>query len=110
MRAVTGSYLGSPPSQWLAPGQRDTAERPKRADERAPGRSLMVLPSEHQHSPAPKRSVRPSAVFLAQLIATALAAPQTRARRRVEPGDAQAAYAAAATSRAHTGRAYCRTI
>jgi hypothetical protein len=39
---------------------------------------------------------RPAAAFLAQLIATAHGAPQTRARRRAEPADACAAYAAAA--------------
>jgi hypothetical protein len=37
---------------------------------------------------------RPRADFLAQLIATAALAPQTRVRRRVEPGEAIAAYGA----------------
>src|ERR1700694_1601171 len=34
----------------------------------------------------------PSAVFLAHLIATAQQMPQTRVRRRAEPGDARAVY------------------
>jgi hypothetical protein len=37
---------------------------------------------------------RPRADFLAQLIATAAQAPQTRARRRAEPAEAVAIYGA----------------
>ena len=37
---------------------------------------------------------RPRADFLAQLIATLAQVPQTRARRRVEPNEAIAAYGA----------------
>ena len=37
---------------------------------------------------------RPNADFVAHLIATAAKAPQTRARRRAEPGQAVAAYRA----------------
>jgi hypothetical protein len=39
---------------------------------------------------------RPSATFLAQLVAIAQAAPQTRVRRRATAGDAAALYTAAA--------------
>jgi hypothetical protein len=39
---------------------------------------------------------RPSAAFIAQLAATAMGAPQTRPRRRSEPGEAAALYEAAA--------------
>jgi hypothetical protein len=39
---------------------------------------------------------RPSAAFIAQLAATAMGAPQTRPRRRSEPAEAAAMYAAAA--------------
>jgi hypothetical protein len=46
---------------------------------------------------------RPSAAFLAQLVATAQSAPQTRARRRSTAGDAAALYAAAAASVARPG-------
>jgi hypothetical protein len=41
----------------------------------------------------------PTAPFLAQLIATQMLAPQTRARRRAEPGEAIAVYAATLASR-----------
>ena len=51
---------------------------------------------------------RPSAVFLAQLIATAQQVPQTRQRRRAEPHCANASYAAAATPAAWIGRALYR--
>ncbi len=47
---------------------------------------------------------RPRADFIAQLIATAAAAPQTRTRRRVEPEAAIAAYAAADHCPASSGR------
>jgi hypothetical protein len=58
-----------------------------------PGRALVAVgPSE----PAIRMSAgpRPSAVFLAQLIAHRQQAPQTRMRRRAEPDAALATYAA----------------
>jgi hypothetical protein len=47
-----------------------------------------------------------SAAFLAQLIATAQQAPQTRGRRRSEPADACAAYAAASAAIAPAATRY----
>jgi len=47
---------------------------------------------------------RPSGTFLAQLIATALEAPQTRARRRAAPHDASRAYAGAAAGSTAVGQ------
>jgi hypothetical protein len=44
-----------------------------------------------------RRSTRPSPAFLAQLIATAQHAPQTRARGRAEPADAIARYTSASS-------------
>jgi hypothetical protein len=64
------------------------------------GRSMVATPSSgrpDQH--APIRRQRPSVLFLAQLIAVAQKAPQTRQRSRAEPRIATAAYAASA---AHT--------
>jgi hypothetical protein len=59
------------------------------------GRSLIpIMPP--QRDPSFIARSRPSAAFLAQLIAIAQQAPQTRQRRRAEPGDASAAYASAA--------------
>jgi hypothetical protein len=64
----------------------------------AAGRSLVPV---HQGDTArdsmPTRHQRPSAVFLAQLIAIAQGAPQTRVRRRASADYAAARYAAAAT-------------
>lgn len=60
------------------------------------GRALVVT------APAPTgnrpfaRGERPSAAFLAHLIATAQNAPQTRERRRAMPAEAVAGYATAA--------------
>ena len=65
----------------------------------AAGRSLVPLPrndAAHDGS-VPTVHQRPSAAFLAQLIAIAQAAPQTRVRRRASADHAAAHYAAAAT-------------
>ena len=51
---------------------------------------------------------RPSAAFLAQLIATAQHAPQTRQRRRAEPDEVNAVYAAVAAPAAWLGRTLYR--
>ena len=53
---------------------------------------------------------RPSVQFLAQLIATALRAPQTRARCRAEPADASAVYAACAVAYAAVGASVRRSL
>ena len=59
-------------------------------------RALVPLASPAvQAAPA----ARPCARFLAQLIATAQRAPQTRARRRAEPDHATTVYGAAASVR-----------
>jgi hypothetical protein len=49
-----------------------------------------------------RRSTRPSPAFLAQLIATAQHAPQTRARGRIAPADAIAHYTSAPGASAPT--------
>jgi hypothetical protein len=53
----------------------------------------VAAPERGAHGLA--RCLPPAAPFLAQLIATAQQAPQTRARRRAEPADAVALYAVA---------------
>lgn len=55
----------------------------------------MVRPDATRDSSA-SHNQRPSATFLAQLVAIAQGAPQTRARRRATAGHAAALYAAAA--------------
>jgi hypothetical protein len=55
-------------------------------------------------------SQAPPAPFLAQLIATALKVPQTRARRRAEPGDASTAYGTAPAGCVHLGGTLYRSM
>jgi hypothetical protein len=63
----------------------------------ATGRSLVPVVRHDATSDgtAHSRNPRPSAVFLAQLVATAQQAPQTRVRRRATADHAAALYAAA---------------
>lgn len=59
-------------------------------DQDEPGHALMAVgeaETENRHA-----RTRSSAPFLAQLIAVAQDAPQTRERRRAEPAEAVAAY------------------
>jgi hypothetical protein len=53
---------------------------------------------------------RPDPTFLAQLIATAEQAPQTRSLRRASPADAQLAYGASRTRRCSAGFRTRQTI
>jgi hypothetical protein len=64
----------------------------------ATGRGLVPVtrPGSAGGDPARPHYARPSAVFLAQLVAVAQGAPQTRARRQTTAGHAAALYAAAA--------------
>jgi hypothetical protein len=50
-----------------------------------------------------RRAPRPDPTFVAQLIATADQAPQTRSLRRASLADAQSAYGASQLRRGHTG-------
>ena len=77
----------------------------------APGRALSVLEARPEGPlGAMAASSRPAAAFLAQLIATAQKAPQTRQRRRAEPAEARGAYAAAATPSLWIGGAIYRSL
>jgi hypothetical protein len=73
------------------------------------GRALVVVGSGPGTEVGPVGS-RPSAVFLAQLIATVQQAPQTRRRRRAEPDEASASYAAVSAPAARVGRAFCGSM
>lgn len=57
-------------------------------------RALTILAAAPARAASPQ--TRGDAAFLAQLIATKVQAPQTRARRRAEPAEALAAYRAVA--------------
>ena len=78
-----------------AAGRRTAAIRePDIAEPRALVAIAAAVPTE--------RSIltrHPAAPFLAQLIATRMQAPQTRARRRAEPAEAISIYAAAGAPR-----------
>jgi hypothetical protein len=75
----------------------------------APGRALVPVSSGQETAIDPAGS-RPLAMFLAQLVATAQQAPQTRHRRRAEPSEASALYAAASAPAARMGRTLCRSL
>lgn len=62
----------------------------------ATGRSLVPV-TQHGAAATGAHYTRPSATFLAQLVAIAQGARQTRARRRASADHAAALYAAAAT-------------
>ena len=72
---------------------------PRAADRSAPEAPSRALVPLTPPQPAPEGRVvlpRPSAAFLAQLIAAQRKLPQARERRRAEPREAIAAYTAAA--------------
>src|SRR5215510_16463295 len=72
-------------------GERPTSGQPRNTPPDTTERSLVPVagrPIESRQAP----STRPSPAFLAQLIATAQHAPQTRARGRAEPADAIGTY------------------
>ena len=55
-------------------------------------RALIAVDAPTRSEHAPRVTRHPAAGFLAQLIATQMQAPQTRARRRAEPAEAIAVY------------------
>jgi hypothetical protein len=73
-------------------GRTAPAQKPDQPPE-ASGHELIPVTPTREVSLRP--SARPSPAFLAQLIATAQHAPQTRARGRAEPADAIARYTSA---------------
>lgn len=69
---------------------------------------VCVAPTD---DPAPTgHAERPRAEFLTQLIAMRAQAPQTRLRRRAEPEEAIAAYAASDSSPRFTRHALSRSL
>jgi len=103
--AAPGVKLGQPWEQGSA------HELVGRTSASAPGRALVPTTPAVRSREAFIPLLQPCAAFLAQLIATALQAPQTRARRRAEPADATAAYAkGAAVSVAHGPPSVSRSV
>jgi len=84
--SVGGQPLGAPntrraPAEAYAPDARETESR-----------ALIAVEPTTQSERTPGATRHPAAGFLAQLIATRMQAPQTRARRRAEPEEAMAVY------------------
>lgn len=69
-------------------------------------RALIAIEAPAAADRPLSRTRHPAAPFLAQLIATQMQLPQTRARRRAEPGEAIAAYGA--HTRGAAGRTFRR--
>jgi len=108
MRAITNVTPSRPaPSACPRPAQ-PAAQIGTPADPPQPGRSLVATGAGQRTAVEP--AGRPSAVFLAQLIATAQRAPQTRRRRRAEPSEASSIYAAVSAPVARTGHAIYRSM
>jgi hypothetical protein len=76
------------------------AQKPDQQPEASRQELIPVAPSPREGNL--RHSTRPSPAFLAQLIATAQHAPQTRARSRAEPAEAIAHYTSAASVSAPT--------
>jgi hypothetical protein len=76
------------------------AQKPDQQPEASGHELIPVTPARGEDSR--RHFARPSPAFLAQLIATAQHAPQTRARGRAEPADAIARYTRAAGMAAAT--------
>lgn len=95
----------------LADGTKRGGQRPIPIQEAILSTALIPLalsPSrEFAGGPA---NIRPRADFLAQLIATAAQAPQTRLRRRAEPYEAADAYRTQEPWPAPAGRALSRSL
>jgi hypothetical protein len=73
-------------------------------------RALVAVAPANRATPAAPAASRPSADFIAHLVATSGQAPQTRARRRAEPGEAIAAYRALGQWPTLPGRALSRSL
>jgi hypothetical protein len=73
-------------------------------------RALVPVTPTVQDSTPTRAGSRPSADFIAHLIATSAQAPQTRARRRAEPAEAIAAYGALGQWPTPSGRTLSRSL
>jgi hypothetical protein len=71
---------------------------------------VVVTPSDSAPSFVRVAGARPQAEFLTQLIAAKAQVAQMRARRRAEPDEAVAAYAAQDRVKAPAGRALARSL
>ena len=74
--------------------RRSTPEAPEAGASQTGSRALIAIEAPRPSERTTPSARRPNAAFLAQLIATQMQAPQTRVRRRAEPEEAIAIYAA----------------
>jgi hypothetical protein len=94
------SALGPTSRRSVSAQKSDQQQAPDRQPETSE-RGLVPMASS-QRETSLHRSARPSPAFLAQLIATAQHAPQTRARGRIAPAEAIAHYTSAVGANAPT--------
>lgn len=73
-------------------------------------KALVPAAATNAERPTVRPHHRPDASFVAHLIATAARLPQTRERRRAEPEQAIAAYAALGQWPTEVGRALSRSL
>lgn len=85
---------GGPAVSFTSTARRTTGERREPQAPEAEVRALIPIGAAAATDRSPPMARHPAAAFLAQLIATRMQAPQTRARRRAEPEDAIAMYRA----------------
>jgi hypothetical protein len=98
------------PSSGHACGPASEQELVGRTSASASGRALVPTTLSGPSTGHTVVGQAPPAAFLAQLIATALKAPQTRARRRAEPGDASTAYSTVPAGCVHLGGTLYRSM
>jgi hypothetical protein len=72
--------------------------------------ALVPIAAAECGTPTAHLNCRPSADFLAQLMAVSGKAPQTRCRRRAEPQEVIAAYRARGGTVTFSGRALSRSL
>jgi len=109
MRAIASISPSNPAAAACPRRAQSDAQSGTPADLPPPGRALVLIGLGPGTAVDPA-GARPSAVFLAQLIATAQRAPQTRRRRRAEPSEVSTIYAAVSAPAAPTGRAVSRSM
>jgi hypothetical protein len=109
MRAIAGITPSEPAAAACPHLAQSGVQAGTPADLPRTGRALVLVGSSAEASINPAGS-RPSAAFLAQLIATAQRVPQTRRRRRAEPSEVSTIYAAVSAPAARTGRAISRSM
>ena len=72
--------------------------------------ALVPVTPINRDADRPRPMSRPDCGFVAQLIATKAQAPQTRTRRRAEPGEAISVYAGPGRSPRRVGRVLSRSF